>query len=272
MNRSMRVVMFLLGFSAVSGEQRLAAQSPLPGNVVDVKATEFFFEAPDSIPSGLTTFRLTQAGMAAERALAGKKGRELVADQGDNTRGLHMLWVVRLDEGKTVADLSAAAHAGEAAPWKRIIGGPAFAPPPRTTNATLNLEPGTYALVCYIGSAREDRKRFHLLHGMVRQLVVTPSTAALAPPVQADVVARISAEGVVEFSTPIRSGRQTIEVRNEMSREREFVFIRDGVGAGGLSSARNGTTIFTTIDFEPGDYIVSTGFGNNAPRQTISVR
>ena len=270
MKRSTRAMTFLLVVSSLAAGKRAAAQD-LPGHVVDVTATEFFFEAPDSIPSGLTTFRLTQAGIAAERALAGKKGRELVADQGDNTRGFHMLWVIRLDEGKTVADLSAAAHAGAATPWKQILGGPAFAVPPRTTNATMDLQPGTYALVCYVGSAREDRNRHHLLHGMVRQLVVTPSTAALRPPVQPDVVARITAEGV-EFSAQIRAGRQIIEVRNDMPREREFVFVRNGVGAGGLSSVRNGATIFTTIDFEPGDYVVSTGFANrNATPQTITV-
>src|SRR5688572_14835649 len=125
MNRSMRAMTFLLVLSALAPEASAVAQMPLPGHIVDVTATEFFFEAPDTIPSGLTTFRLTQAGMAAERALAGKTGRELVADQGDNTRGLHMLWIVRLDEGKTVADLSAAAHANVAAPWARVMGGPA---------------------------------------------------------------------------------------------------------------------------------------------------
>ena len=270
MNRSMRVVMFLLGFSAVSGEQRLAAQSPLPGNVVDVTATEFFFEAPDSIPSGQTTFRLTQAGMAAERALAGKEGRELVADQGDDTRGFHMLWVVRLDEGKTIADLIAAARANVASPWKTIIGGPGFALPPRTTNATMDLEPGTYALVCYVGSAREDRTRHHLLHGMVRQLIVTPSMLPPAPEVQPHVIARITAEGSVAFSAPIQAGRQIIAVKNEMPRATEFRFIRDRAGAGGLSRVSPGGTIFTTIDFEPGDYIVVTN--PDVPRQTITIQ
>jgi len=45
----------------------LAAQAPahrLPGNVVDVAAHDFHFTAPDSIPAGLTTFQLKQAGTA----------------------------------------------------------------------------------------------------------------------------------------------------------------------------------------------------------------
>jgi hypothetical protein len=51
----------------------------LPGRVVDVKAGEFFFQAPDTIRAGLTTFRLLQIGMLAERSKAGLTGRALVA-------------------------------------------------------------------------------------------------------------------------------------------------------------------------------------------------
>jgi len=95
----------------------------LPGRVVDVKAGEFFFQAPDTIPAGLTTFRLQQIGLVVERLRAGAKGRALVADKGDDTRGAHMLWVVRLDEGKTVADLHRAAQAGErTTPWGKQSG------------------------------------------------------------------------------------------------------------------------------------------------------
>jgi hypothetical protein len=209
--------------------------------------------------------------MVAERALAGKKGRELIADQGDNTRGFHMLWVVRLDDGKTAADLIEAGRANAATPWARIVGGPGFAVPPTTTNATIDLQPGTYALVCYVGSGREDRSRYHLLHGMARQLVVIASTAPPAAAVQPDVIARITAEGTVELSGPIQPGRQIIAIRNELPRNREFMFAREGGGGGGLSSAPSGVTVFTTIDFEPGDYIISTGFGPEAPRRTITV-
>ena len=149
-----------------------------------------------------------QIGMLAERHAAGMTGRALIADPGDNTRGSHMLWIVRLDQGKTVADLLHAAESGELLPpWATHRGGPGIALPPRSTNASLLLEPGNYAMVCYIGSAHEDRKRYHFMNGMFRALTVVPSSAPIAPLPRADVVARIVDGGVVEFSTPLRVGR-----------------------------------------------------------------
>jgi hypothetical protein len=46
---------------------RTAAEPRLPGHVVDLVAGDFFFRAPDTIPPGLTTFRLRalQGGHAA---------------------------------------------------------------------------------------------------------------------------------------------------------------------------------------------------------------
>ena len=85
-----------------------------------------------------------------------------------------MLWVVRLDSGHTVAEWYGAYVRGESTPWAVDLGGPAFAHPPLTANATMVLEPGNYALVCHVGSAREDKNRQHLLKGMFRGLTVRP--------------------------------------------------------------------------------------------------
>ena len=91
--------------------------SGLPGNVVDVTAQEFYFEAPDTIPAGITTFRLHQRGLVHRRHLAGGAARDSgAATPEDDTRGFHMLWIVRLDSGKTPADLYAAARGGAATP------------------------------------------------------------------------------------------------------------------------------------------------------------
>ncbi len=250
-------MLLLVGASGRSAAQ--AAAVSLPGNVVDVQAAEFFFVAPDTIAAGVTTFRLLQTGMLAARLKAGVTGRALVADKGDDTRGFHMLWVVRLDSGKTVADLFRAARTGERrTPWARQMGGAASAHPPLTTNATIDLEPGRYALVCYVGSAREDRSRYHLMHGMARSLTVVTKAGPRAPAPKVDVVATITGEGVVAFSKPVRAGRTVFRVQNDTDREWEFKFQRvpdgmngvaflaqtaesgPGVPVGGLSTSRRG--------------------------------
>lgn len=141
---------------------------PLPGKVVDVAAGEFYFQAPDTIPAGLTTFRLRQMGLIRRRVLAGGVAQDSgAAEHGDGTRGFHMLWVVRLDSGRTAADLYRAEQAGEAGTEGRILGGPGFAPPPRTTNATLTLAPGNYVLVCFVGSDNAaTRMPYEILGGL----------------------------------------------------------------------------------------------------------
>ena len=263
----------------------------LPGRVIDVQAGEFYFRTPDTIPAGLTTFRLHQAGMVMDGLRAGAQGRSLVAGKDDATRGMHTLSVVRLEDGKTVGDLHRAARAGEPNPvWAKQMGGPGFTFPPRTTNATLDLEPGNYALVCYTGSAQDDRTRFHFLNGMYRALTVAPTTSARVPAPRADVVALITGNGNIRFSPSIAAGSQVLRVENATDRNLQFKFHRVSPGMtgqeflagpagdgpttpwGGLSEIPPRSTLTTTIDFEPGEYIVSTRISvRHATSQVVAV-
>lgn len=265
-----------VGFSHGEGASTGAVADSLPGRIVDVKAGEFYFKAPDTIPAGLTTFRLEQVGMVVDRIRAGVGDRSAVADKGDATRGVHMLWVVKLEQGKTAADYLRAEQSREPTPWATHMGGPGFIFPPFTTNATVDLEPGNYALVCHVGSAREDRSRSHFLNGMFRPLTVVAAKGKRALLPKPDVHARITGGGVVEFLTPIVAGRQVIQVENATARRGEFKFRRvpdgmtgkealagkpnggEGPPVGGLSSVPPGKTVTTTLDFEPGEYIVGT--------------
>ena len=256
----------------------------LPGHVVEVAAGEFFFQAPDSIPAGLTTFRLRQIGLVHQRVIAGGAARDSIGTHPDDpTRGLHMLWLVRLDSGKTAADLYRAAQAGDRTTgWARHLGGPGFALPPGTSNATLLLEPGNSAIVCFVGSAREDRKRYHFLNGMFRALTVLPNPAPTAAMPAPDVVIRVAEGGALEYSAPIVAGRRLLRIENAGSRSYEFSVRRVAPGRttadalawrpadsprtpppfepiGGLSDVPPGGSLVTTMTFEPGDHFVAAG-------------
>jgi len=255
---------------------KMLADNTLPGRVVDVKAGEFFFKALDTIPAGLTTFRLEQVGFVVDRIRAGVKGRARVTDKGDATRGAHMLWIVKLEDGKTVADLYRAEQAREATPWAQDLGGPGYIDPPRTTNATIELQPGNYALVCHMGGAREDRTRSHLLNGMVRPFTVVAAKGKRSIAPKPDVRARITGDGVVEFSTPIVAGRQVVQVENTTAKSHEFKFHKvpagmtaaqvfagkpgddNGSPAGGLAHVPAGGIVTTTLYFEPGEHTIAT--------------
>src|SRR5215210_4496752 len=118
-----------------SAQSRPPATHPeerLPGHVVDVSAGEFFLRSPESIPSGLTSFRLRQIGDLLSNPEKVRVENLLPATpENDPTRAFHMLWVVRLERGRTVDEWYRAQVRGEPTPWVTILGGPASAHPPR---------------------------------------------------------------------------------------------------------------------------------------------
>jgi len=262
--------------------QRPAGQSSggLPGRVIEVAATEYAFSAPDTIPAGLTTFLLRQEGRIRTGASLGPAERDsLVVHEGDATAGFHMLWVVRLDSGMTAGEFYATAKADSSAPRAHLLGGPGFAFPPRTTNATMVLEPGQYVLVCYVGSARADRRRYHLLRGMFRPLTVVAAGRNRDVLPAADVTVTLGADSISRFSTPITTaGTWRIGVHNARAKQAEFRMTRvlpghsvaealawrrfDGKPRvsepwGGVVAVPPGTSMLTTIELVPGTYLAS---------------
>ena len=252
----------------------------LAGRVIDVSVGEFFVRSPDSIPAGLITFRLSQVGdILTNPEKVMKENLALATPHNDPTRAFHMLWIVRLDPGRTAGEWYNAKVKNEPTPWAADLGGPALADPPRKSNVTLILEPGSYVLVCYIGSAREDKNRNHLLKGMFRPLTVVPSKVPVARLPVPDVTARITGEGSIHLSRPVREGRQVIRIVNETTKSHEFVVARvkngrlpaevlvwkkqDGTShpsepRGGLSGIPPGATRTITGFFEPGAYVFLT--------------
>ena len=278
--RSAVAAVSLCASIAAAKSHAQATTAGLPGRVVRVEAGEFFLRAVDTIPAGLTTFELRQVGMVERRVRAGGASLDsLTFDRGDQTRGFHMLWIVRLDDGRTATDFARALQAGAATPWARSLGGPGFALPPGTTNATLALEPGAYVLVCHVGSAREDLTRHHARNGMFRALTVVPSRAPGASLPAADVVVRVAEDGTLHFSGPVVAGRRVVRVENASARDYEFLVRRVLPGhtaaealawrrsgrlarapflpVGGLSDVPpRGGTLTTTITLVAGDHFV----------------
>jgi hypothetical protein len=261
------------------GRATTASPEALPGRVVDVNAGEFFFQAPVSIEAGLTTFRLHQVGIAAERLRAGGRGRGLVAHEGDNTHGVHMLNIFRLEDGKTYIDLMGASRARADPPWAKNLAGPTFVFPPRTTNVTLDLEPGSYALVCPVGSARQDQTRNHILKGMIRPFTVVPATGPKATAPRPDLVIRIMKDGTADLSASVTAGRQIINVENTTTEGHGVEFWRfqkgqvtddrralidrgDMIPWAGFETVPAGRSLMMTTEFEPGTYeVISAGKG-----------
>jgi hypothetical protein len=216
--------------------------------VVRVSGEDFKFDAPDVIPAGLTEFRFLNKGPA-----------------------IHHMQVLRLTGGKTVDDLRAAlAHPGPLPAWIKEVGGPNAPSPGLESNATMMLEAGNYALICFVDLGGPP----HFMKGMLKGLRVEPSKVAVAATPKADITATL-VDYSFKLSSPIRAGNHTIRVHNTAAQhhEIELVQLAPGVSAGdfmkwiekmegpppgkalgGISGIAPGMSEYFTADFTPGNY------------------
>ncbi len=164
-------------------------------NVVHLSATEFAFEAPDTIPSGWTTFRLAN------------KGTEILYGH-----------VVQLDSGRTVQELvdayaEAIRTSGPRPKWVTRFGGPGGTAPGDTSSVTQHLEPGEYVWICPI----EDHTGTpHFGKGEVKAFVVGPANTAVAGRGAAPEASMVIQ--LMDFSfaidSPLVAGSHTVRVEN----------------------------------------------------------
>src|SRR5688500_12032837 len=160
-----------------------------PANEVTITATDYAFDAPAEIPAGLTNMRLV-----------------------DNGKELHHATLIRLEEGKTYADLMAGMTAmkpGTPPPgWMIPAGGPNAVGPGSSTALTMVLQPGNYAIVCFIPDAKGVP---HVAHGMSKALTVTPNANANMTEPEADITVTMS-DYKFEFSQPLTAGKHTLKL------------------------------------------------------------
>src|SRR5262249_35559300 len=144
---------------------RAAAPAPAAPNVVTITASDFKFVAPDTVPAGTTTFRLVNNGPT-----------------------IHHVQLIQLTEGKTFADFQTGMKSmGPNSPmptWVHFIGGPNAVAASGSSDATIALEAGNYAMLCFVDL---PDKVPHFAKGMVHGLTVTPATGAMAAAPMADV-------------------------------------------------------------------------------------
>jgi hypothetical protein len=216
--------------------------------VVQVTGEDFKFDAPDVIPAGLTEFRFLNKGPA-----------------------LHHMALLKLAGGKTVDDLAnALAKPGPLPSWAKELGGPNASAPGEEANATLILEAGNYALICFVDIGGPP----HFTKGMVKPLRVVPPTGPSGPKPRADVTATLF-DYNFKLSAPVRAGKRTIRVHNTGLQHHEVQLVQLAPGAsladfmkwmekmegpppgkplGGIAGIESGMSQYFTADFVPGSY------------------
>jgi hypothetical protein len=260
--------------------------------VVEVTARDFALDAPDEIPSGWTTFRLTNEGQEE-----------------------HFVYIYRLPEDKTYRQLEEEALGPFYRVWEQYAtgeidraeaeaalgseipgwfftdlapsGGPALTEPGETSQATVLLEPGTYVMECYVKTPEGE---WHTALGMQRELTVTADSTGASPP-EADAELVLS-NYQIAVSGDLTAGTRTVAVRVEENPEGfmmhdinlfrldegvevpEIVAWMDwmdlegfrapapGYSLGGVEHMLAGRTGYMTVELQPGDYAwVSEGYG-----------
>ena len=173
---------------------------PKPPPVVEVHAKDFAFTAPKTVSAGPTTFRLINDG-----------------------KELHHLSVIKLAKGKTVKDLGEAfAKQGPPPAWITDMGGPNPAAPGGSVEATLNLSPGEYAIMCFIPSPGSPMP--HMAKGMVGSFTVLPAKNGASMPAT-DMTITLS-DYKFSFSKPMTAGKHVVNVVNSASQSHEVVFVK----------------------------------------------
>jgi len=169
-------------------------------NVVVVKTHDYGFDAPDSVRAGLTTLRLVT-----------NPGQEI-----------HQVGLIRIDSGKTPADLfNAMKTPGPLPAWAKEIAGVNPPAPGQTADATLTLEPGNYLLVCFVPSPDGVP---HIAKGMSRPMTVTGAQVAAAT-LPGDVEIDLS-DYAFRLSTPLTAGSHVIRVVNDAQQTHEVQVVR----------------------------------------------
>ena len=191
------------------------AAEAAPARVVVVTARDYAFEMPDTLTAGRTEVQLVN------------KGAEL-----------HHAALVRLDAGKTAADLYAALKAGGPPPaWMHDVGGPNASTPGARSAAVVDLAPGAYVMLCLVPSPDGTP---HVMKGMSRAFTVVAdgqvrlasrvhgASAAPAAPLVAgapDVTMTLTDYDFV-LSRPLARGRHVLRVRNGASQPHEVFVAR----------------------------------------------
>lgn len=174
--------------------------------VVTVTATDYEFDAPDTLQEGWTAFRLVNNGDA-----------------------IHAAMLVKLEEGRTLDGFREAYAEAlrTGGPWNALgLRGGIVGPFPKgSTNATLYLAAGHYAWYCPLGF--EDGVPHVVGHGMARPFVVKQRAGSVPPTVAPEPsVAITMVDYAFHLSAPLTAGRHMIRVENRGPEPHEVILMQ----------------------------------------------
>lgn len=213
-------------------------------------ATEHTFNGPDTLTAGWT--RLTLVNEGAEP---------------------HHMYVLQLDEGKTIEDVFAALQSEEIPDWISFYGGVMTLMPGQSGSMVINLPPGNYIALCFIPNAEGVP---HAALGMVQAITVTGTASEAMLEMDAD--ATIELHDFAFVHGTLTAGEQTLKVTNTGHEPHEMALFKLDEGmsladiqpyfgpdapegpppfqeAGGVAPIQPGATVYVPVNLEAGTYV-----------------
>ena len=152
--RPLILVMLLAGCQGTPHADRPNGTLLLAQPLRIITAEYAYGDFPDTLAAGPQVIRLVNQG-----------------------REPHLIDLARLDSGHTTSELLAVVRANGYPAWAVDVGGPNAVFPGDSATAAVFLNPGHYAVLCWVP---DSSGVFHLLKGMVHNVVVTDARAAAA--------------------------------------------------------------------------------------------
>lgn len=271
-----RALIAILALVAACAERKepprtdTAAAAP---TVVTLTATDYAFQAPDTIAAGFNTFQLVNHG-----------------DQ------LHMAQLIKLESGKTLDEFLVAYNEafrtkGPRPTWAKRLGGPGAVEPHGSSNATHYLEPGSYAWICLMDVP--DGIPHVVKAGMSKAFVVQPRSSEAAPQSapEASIVMQLT-EYTFSYNAPLTAGRRMIRVENVGAEAHEVGLVKLAQGKtmhdfetwmqkpqgpppgnpiGGISSFAPNSHGYFQVDLSSGDYVLCASSQHRTGGHTLSM-
>lgn len=229
-----------------------ASATPITPAVYTIVAKDFSYDAPDTITAGMVTLKLVNQGP-----------------------DLHHVQLLRLSDGKTFADLAEGLKhmkpTDAPPPWVHDVAGPNTPVPGGEQSITEELEPGNYAIICFIPGADHVP---HAMKGMMRALTVVPSTGAAATAPAADITVKMT-DYAWDVTPAITAGKHVIRIENNAEQSHEMFIAQlapgktvaelaawvenqqgppPGKPIGGISGMAKGGVVYVPVDLVPGEY------------------
>ncbi|MBA2686510.1 MAG: hypothetical protein H0U64_00265 [Gemmatimonadaceae bacterium] len=219
-------------------------------NTVTITAHDFKFTAPRRVPAGLTRFRFINEGGT-----------------------LHHAQLLRFSGNHTVKEFIAALKPNSPPPtWASEVGGPNAVGPKSETAVIQSLEPGNYAILCFVDTPDHVP---HIMKGMYQDLTVTRSGANSSALPEGDISLSL-VDYNFNWSEPLTAGSHRVTVTTDAAQPHELTVLRLNPGKnandvmgwlekmdgpppakaiGGVAALVKGRPVSVGLVFTPADYV-----------------